>query len=441
VLLDTVRPERNVLTGDNGFARALHQTRRRAGLTSPVLGEIKQACIDDPDRVAGLLVELHTAAAARLADHGEVYAPTLVLPLDQAEELFMPDAGPQADQFLTLIAEMSRRMNAAEVGLIVAATIRTDRYEAMQTAPQLADVGSVVLNELKPMPRTQFKEIITGPAARATDAGHPLRVADDLVERLLEDAGEGAAVPLLSLALSRLYSDCARTGQLTLADYWAMGGMRTVLNTEIDTILGGDPTQRQQQLDLLRSAFIPWLVTINPNNDQPARRVAHPADLAEASLPLIHALVDRRLLVRDCDTRDGRVVVEVALESLLRQWDELAGWLCEERQNLTDAEDLDRIATAWETHHRDPAWLLTGTRLDAAETLANTPGFSDRLAGTRDYVDASRQAEDEKLAAEDQRERAELQAAKERQKAAEKRAAVEEALACPRCGARLSGQS
>ena len=63
--------------------------------------------------------------------------PTLVLPLDQAEELFSADAGPQAEQFVALIADVLGRINAAEVGLIVVATIRTDRYELMQNHPAL----------------------------------------------------------------------------------------------------------------------------------------------------------------------------------------------------------------------------------------------------------------------------------------------------------------
>jgi hypothetical protein len=37
--------------------------------------------------------------------------PTLVLPLDQAEELFSADAGPEAEQFLVLIADLMRRLN------------------------------------------------------------------------------------------------------------------------------------------------------------------------------------------------------------------------------------------------------------------------------------------------------------------------------------------
>ena len=115
-----------------------------------------------------------------------------------------------------------------------------------------------------------------------------------------------------------------------------MGGMAQVVQTEVDKLLAADPEQRQAQLDTLHDAFIPWLATINPDNDQPMRRLARWDDLPAASHPLIQAMVEKRLLVKD--TRDGQVVVEVALESLLRQWRELAAWLRDEAQDLKDAD-------------------------------------------------------------------------------------------------------
>jgi hypothetical protein len=127
------------------------------------------------------------------------------------------------------------------------------------------------------------------------------------------------------------------------------------------------------------------------------RRIARWGDLPEASWPLIDALVEKRMLVRDVDERDGEVVVQVALDSLLRQRDDLAGWLTEERQSLEAADDILRNATAWEAHDRDPAWLLMGTRLAEAESLASTPEFSARLVSIRDYLAACRQAEYEIL--------------------------------------------
>jgi hypothetical protein len=418
-VLGIMRPERNALTGDHGLAAAIHSARQALHLGGAPLGEIKNVCLNDHDRVVELLNGVRTAAARRLADAGHDGAPpSLVLPLDQAEELFSADAGAQAEQFLELIAELMRRLDTGEVGLIVAATTRTDRYELMQNHSALAGIGRVLFDELKPMPVGHFSEVITGPATRVSQAGEHLTIAPNLVNRLLADATGGAdTLPLLALTLARLYADYASSGELSLADYEAMGGMRHVVQNAVDEVLSTDPKRRAHQLDVMRTAFIPWLATINPENDQPMRRVARYIDLPEDSRPLIGALVEQRLLVRD--QRDGEVVVEVALESLLRQWDELAEWLREERQHLIAADDIERSATAWEAYDRDPAWLLTGTRLTDAETLSNTTGFNSRLTSARAYLAASRQAENERLAKEEENRRAELRHARERQQAAE----------------------
>ena len=354
---------------------------------------------------------MRTAAAKRLADAGhDRPRPTLVLPLDQAEELFSVDAGPQADQFLVLIADLMRRLDTGDAGLVVAATIRTDRYEAMQNHPALDGIGTTLFDELKPMPAGHFSAVITGPAARVGHGGQRLTIAPSLVNRLLDDATEGAdTLPLLALTLARLYTDYATNGELTVADYEAMGGMRHVVQNAIDEALAAQPAPRAAQLDVLRAAFIPWMATINPDNDQPVRRVARYADLPEPSRSLIDALVDKRLLVKD--ERDGETVVEVALESLLRQWDDLAGWLRAERQNLVAADDIGRNATAWATHDRDPAWLLTGTRLTDAETLAAAPGFRDLLAPALDFLVASRRKETAERDEEKRRQQAELETA------------------------------
>ncbi|MBO0677393.1 TIR domain-containing protein [Mycolicibacterium sp. S2-37] len=431
VLLDIVRPERNALLGTSGFAAALSATRSSLGLSEPSLGEIKTTCTaGDVATVAGWLGEVRREAGDRLLERGGdtagASAPTLVLPLDQAEELFAADAGEAATAFLHLLAGLIDALNAEDLGLVVAATIRTDRYEVMQTHPALAGIGTVLFDELKPMPPTQFKEVITGPAQRASDSGRPLRVAPDLVERLLADASGGAdTLPILALTLSRLYTDYGGTGELTLAGYEALGGMRRVVQTEIDEVLSADPAQRGAQLDALKSAFVPWLATINPDNDQPMRRVARWADLPASSRPLIDALVAKRLMVKD--NRDGQVVVEVALESLLRQWDELAGWLREERKDLKDADDLERAAAAWVASGHNPAWLLEGTRLAEATALVNKSGFSQRLTGTHPYLNASHQREGRRRAEDEQQRQAELLAAQERADHAQERQATAEA--------------
>ncbi len=337
--------------------------------------------------------------------------PTIVVPLDQAEELFTADAGAEAAQLLGLIRDLALGADGQDgLPLIVAATIRTDRYELMQTAAPLAGL-QIKQFDLRPMDSTQFHSVITGPAQRSTDGGRPLYLDEDLVRLLLADATGGAdTLPLLSLTLAWLYRDYGSTGRLTVKPYAERGGIDGVVQAEIRELLSSEPAQRAEQLTRLRAAFIPWLATINPDNDQPMRRLARWDDLPEDSRPLLERFMSRRLLIKDL--RDGVVVVEVALESLLRQWEELADWLAEESEDLKAADALERSAAEWHKKQREEAWLLHGPRLSAAENLAAKPGFRDRLNHIRDYLLASRQRENEVAEFEKQRQQAELEAAK-----------------------------
>ena len=172
--------------------------------------------------------------------------------------------------------------------------------------------------------------------------------------------------------------------EITLDDYESMGGMPNVVNNQIEEILAADPHDPDTAMELLRSAFIPWLASINPDNERALRRVALQSELPAESRSLIDAFVENRLLVRD--RRGSEVVLEVALESLLRQWDQLAHWLQDERRNLVAAADLERSAEAWRKHGRDESWLLQGSRLVTAETVFTRPGFAQRLAAAADYL-------------------------------------------------------
>ncbi len=401
LVLDIVRPELKVLTGASGLAQSICAARQRFGLTDPPLGEIKDACTrGDRARLRTWLAECLEAAAAQSVGATSDEDPlTIVLPLDQAEELFTGGAGAEAAEALALIHDLAAGTDDQEaLRLIVVATIRTDRYELMQTAPQLTGLHTQQF-DLRPMDATQFNSVIAGPAQRSTDGGHPLYLDEELVRQLLADAsGGGDTLPLLSLTLAWLYRDYGSTGRLTLEPYVERGGIDSVVQAEIDEVLAADPDERATELELLRTAFIPWLATIHPDNNQPMRRLAHWNDLPAETRPLLERFVTRRLLIKD--QRDGAVVVEVALESLLRQWDDLAAWLAEEREDLKAADALERSAAEWDQKDRDDAWLLHGTRLSDAENLSAKTGFGDRLNPTRDYLLASRQRETQRQQAE-----------------------------------------
>ena len=87
------------------------------------------------------------------------------------------------------------------------------------------------------------------------------------------------------------------------------------------------------------------------------------------------------------------------MDSLLRQWDELAEWLRAERDDILAADDIERAVRAWERNGRNAAWLLAGQRLRDAEALAEKPAFRHRLEPARAYLQASRRGDDRLAAA------------------------------------------
>ena len=163
------------------------------------MGEIKNACHPEHvERLRGWLEEARHAARARLLDvAAEQPAPTLVLPVDQAEELFNADAGPEAPRFLELLAALVQHEAGVTPAMIVAVTIRADRYEPLQIAPELAGVHSVVFDDSNPMPPAGYTEVITGPARRATTAGRRLTDRTRAGGAAAAETAEGAdALPL-----------------------------------------------------------------------------------------------------------------------------------------------------------------------------------------------------------------------------------------------------
>ena len=147
--------------------------------------------------------------------------PTIVLAIDQAEELFNAEEGTsEATTFLqllgSLLAPAADGSPARRVLALV--TIRSDRYELLQAEPHLLAVKQDLFN-LPPIPPAEFKTVIEGPALRVVEAGGSLTIDPTLTERLIADAQGADALPLLAFTLERLYADYGGEGKLTLAEY------------------------------------------------------------------------------------------------------------------------------------------------------------------------------------------------------------------------------
>ncbi len=136
------------------------------------------------------------------------------------------------------------------------------------------------------------------------------------------------------------------------------------------------------QLACLRAAFIPWLARIDPESGMPMRRVARLEEFAPSERAMVERLVEARLLV--ADRRSGADVVEIAHESLLRQWPPLTEWLKLDAENLKLLDAIERAASDWVRHSGAAAWLdHRGERLRAAERLATRADFRKRLGKRR----------------------------------------------------------
>jgi formylglycine-generating enzyme required for sulfatase activity len=107
----------------------------------------------------------------------------------------------------------------------------------------------------------------------------------------------------------------------------------------------------------------------------------------------ISRLVEARLLV--ADHRSNVDVVDVAHESLLRQWPALTEWLKADAVDLQLVDDVERAAAEWTRNSRQEAWLdHRAQRLRSAERVALRPDFRKRLGDDGiEYIGACRSHE------------------------------------------------
>ena len=179
---------------------------------------------------------------ARQGEHRDPYGddakprkpPTLVLAIDQAEELFLADGAEEADAFLDLLAR--RLLPRTTPALIVLFTIRSDSYELLQTAKSLEGMRQHTFS-LPPMPKGAYADVIKGPARAARRHERALKIEEPLVDALLSDIEAGGAkdaLPLLAFTLERLYREYGGDGDLKLAEYEELGRVKGSIEAAVE---------------------------------------------------------------------------------------------------------------------------------------------------------------------------------------------------------------
>jgi WD40 repeat protein len=392
------------IEGSEGLLHALEDVHRRFALRAS-RADLRQRLATTESFVA-LLHELREVAARRAL----ISAPPPPLPvlcLDQGEELFAADAGPESEQLLRL----ARAAIDADAALLLV-TIRSDAYGLMQSASTLAGVEQATLS-LGPVPHGEIARIIREPSEVLRRKAGPSAPSFDaaVVERLQREiAGETDALPLLAFVLQRLMREHTGTSTIGIKELDQTGGVAAAIEHEAEAALAdaGFGPDRMERREVLRRLFVPRLARIDRDTKAPQRRVARQSDLAVDLLALSRALNQRRLLVAklaseatsggDAATFEtGAATLEVAHEALLRHWPTLADLLREDRDALLLLDGVLIAAVDWdkaETARKTDFLAHRGSRLSDAQALASRgPDWAREIAPAQAYLAACSQRE------------------------------------------------
>jgi diguanylate cyclase (GGDEF)-like protein len=399
IALPVVRPQRDAINGPTGLVESLFSALR---ITKVPLAraEIRHELSTSSVGLSGLIGRLVGAASTTRR------LPTVIVPIDQAEELFTSDAGDSGEALLGLLApemEMTDRgAGQARPRVIALLTIRSDSFEWLQSSGSLRGVELTPFS-LKPLAATNYRVVIEGPAARHSARGTHLRIdpslTNSLVDSLMSDPSSAGALPLIALALERMYREYGVSGELSAKQHTELGGLMGVVKLAVDAAftdpsrspaIPSDPTSRES---LLRDAFVPWLAYVDPTTGTKRRRVARQRDLPASCLPLIERLVEARLLVlsgqqqaHDANPRN-ETTIELAHECLIGEWPALATWLEDAAEDLVTLEEVRRCAADWVKNKCVDDWILhSGKRLAIALRMSERQGFRQLLGDGIAYL-------------------------------------------------------
>ncbi|HQZ64017.1 MAG TPA: TIR domain-containing protein [Planctomycetaceae bacterium] len=240
---------------------------------------------------------------------------TVLLVVDQFEELLAPSVGLAANRFLHFLKCVFRRSNGR---LLAIGTMRSDYLDVYERQPHALTAPFFQPWRLGPFPRERIADVVVKPATCAH-----VQITDELLERLKLDTPTAEALPLLAFTLEKLYRRYAGDGTLELQEYLDLGGMEGAIQTSIDRIVPLGSLSPETMV-ALRLSFVTHLAQVN-DKDEIVRLTTRWADLPAVAQPVLEQFVKERLLVKS--EGNGQVQVEVAQEAMFRCWGDLKVWL------------------------------------------------------------------------------------------------------------------
>jgi formylglycine-generating enzyme required for sulfatase activity len=274
------------------------------------------------------LLETPTLLAARLTTLAAASRANILLAVDQLEELFTHGASElERNRFLAMTAAA---VDDASDPARVVYTVRDDFVGKIS--------GLRSLFVLQKLGTQDLRRAIETPLARCNYELDP-----GIVDDLLSEIGTADAdLPLLQFACRTLWDGRDRAARrIRRVTYEEMGGLAGALARHAQHAVSElTPSERRTARQLLLQLVagtarrsVARVDLVGPQGDREAGRV-------------LDGLIAARLLVQR--SQDDVAIVEIAHESLLESWEQLARWIHESRDERRLLQELEDATVLWQ---------------------------------------------------------------------------------------------
>lgn len=296
----------------------------------------------------------------------------LILVADQLEEIFT-SAPRDADG--SALSETEQRTFRELLGWIfqqrdrpspiaLVSTLRADFLSYVLADEKLGVAFDGSYRMLRALDSAGLGRAVREPAARLG-----VGFEDGLDDEILASAAAagGSALPLMQSALKELWARKER-GRLTWRAYRDIGGVAGALRTRADRVYDALSSDRQRWTRLLLLSLVR---VAPPGQGEDAKRPRVRTELAPELWRMAQELAgpEARLVVTYVDDQ-GREVVDLAHEALLRHWPRLVDWISEDRHFRALLDDVAGLNGRWtEAGRPSRERLLSGRDLRDAFAL------------------------------------------------------------------------
>lgn len=411
---------REMRPGDDPLRRLTYLISSLAEDTDPIIASARQ------DRIAAHLRRSSFGVAEALGEIDDVKQPSIMLVIDQFEELFryatskvagtgdQTRARDEAVQFVQLLLEATRtRTHKVHVLL----TMRSDFIGDCARFYGLPEAVSGTQFLVPALTRDQLEEVIREPVEKAGAT-----IAPDLVERLLNDcSNEPDQLPVLQHCLLRLWEEAGRAPQqpavpaqpdavapgseasahptriLTVGHYQRIGGFANALSQHANDILKELPGAK---LQLAVEQTFCALSELDKEGRAIRRALPFSQLLAETGVGEsdLRQVLDR-FRADDCSflvpppyeqpVIEPATRIDVGHEAFLRRWEKTSGrgadvgWL---RDEQLDGERYRALLAMAESENATLPPHLVDERWAWWASRRRTPAWAERYGGGFDRV-------------------------------------------------------